>query len=158
MNQNEKNHFKSFHEGEAASHAKLAECFSKLASSHNAAASDMDAENPSGAQHHRDMAECYKNACAQHVADGQRHLDCYKAVDAMATNEGGANGSSELKTILDTLSKMAVPSGVSVIPRNNTPTLIPRPGAPAQDSEREVARAAMPEELRDIVDPRQARG
>jgi hypothetical protein len=155
-------HLKKVHEAEAASHAAQAETCSKLADSHNAMATDLDDSNPTAAQHHRDMAECYKNAGAQHVSDGQRHLACYKAVDNMQTNEGDGKGSSELKAVLDRLDKMPVPSGVSAVPLHDNPraSLVPRPGQPTA-GDRESAKAAMAAldpALRPIFDDHQARG
>src|ERR1700722_4003652 len=147
------------HQFEAEKCACYGKAFSQAADSDRALEQHYAVKDPVASKHHADRAEAGEAAAAFCAKAGQRHLD------AMDTNEGPQSGgvdraSSELKVSIDRLneklSKMAVPSGVSVVPRHDHPrgTLVPRPGQPDHDAQKALKYSVQPE-LKDIIfDPK----
>ncbi len=162
MNQAEKDFHVANHKAQAAHAAEMAKCFSKSADCHAELSTASEMSDPAGSKTHSEIAKSHGAMAKLLIAAGEHHLACCDKVDAMATNEGDGKGGSELKVILGELQKLTtgLPTGLSAIPRQNNPVLVPRPGQPrAEDRDLEAAKAAVAPELKDVIfDPRQAIG
>ena len=128
-----KAHLMKCHNAEAARHVRDGNTFSKIAEEHSACAKSHEVSNPTLAAHHSALAEHFVKISADHASDCESCQDDAKAVDGIAVDHEGAEGSSDLKIILDTLQKMngsGLPAGFSLVPRTDKPTLHPRHGQP----------------------------
>jgi hypothetical protein len=161
MNDQEKKFHIASHKAQAEHAAEMAKCFSKSADCHAELASASEMSDPAGSKTHGEIAKSHGAMAKSCIAAGEHHLACCDKLDAIvATNEGDGKGSSELKIILGELQKLStgLPAGLSAIPRNNNPTLVPRPGQPDRDTEKALKDSVQPE-LKDIIfNPREAVG
>jgi hypothetical protein len=154
MNKSEKDFHVADHQAQASHHAEMAKCFSKASTAHSALAKATEVSDPEESKNHAQLAECHKSAASACVDEGQRHVSQAEKVQAMDTSEGGSNGSSELKTIIDRLDKMVVPAGISAIPFDNNPLrVVPRPGAPTAEDikEAELHKRAVSPRLQEVL-------
>jgi hypothetical protein len=160
MNQKEKDFHKANLKADAEHRATVGKAVSQIIDSHSALAEHYAVTDPIASKHHADLAEAGKDQLSALAQDGQRCLTACDKLDAMPTNEGDGKGSSELKIILGELQKLStgLPAGLSAIPRNNNPTLVPRPGQPDSDTQKALKDSVAPE-LKDIIfDPKVAIG
>jgi hypothetical protein len=152
----------------AASHAKLADCMSKCADSHDALSKSCEVSDPTQSQHHADLASGFKKAAACHVEAGEDSQFCSKQLESIPTWEGPQSGgedrgNSELKSLVDRLEKMLVPSAISAIPTGDNPMInriVPRTGQPteADRKESDLAKSKLSPRLQEVLIGDESRG
>src|SRR5580692_8648148 len=130
------------HTGFAAHHAVMAGHCKATADAHGSLAEHCALTDPTAARSHREISDSHKEMAACHVNEGQRHLDCAKAVGELPTSEiAGASGgeSNDVKALaaqVGDLVKFLGDNANRISPNPMTParpTLIPRFGAQAPD-------------------------
>jgi hypothetical protein len=163
MTSQEKTFHLQNHKAMAEHCAEMGKCFAKSSDAHAALTKSLEVSDPDASASHEAIADSHKAMAASCAQAGQHHLDACDQLDAMKHDYGtdGSHGNSDLKIILSELQKLTSgrPAGVSAVPRHDAPRLVPRPGQPRQDADREALKAALPEELRDVIfDPKVAIG